>query len=765
MKNKEKIFVLAFFLFVPLFLFRDSILPGKVFDAFDIITLDMPFRMFAQDVFFRYHQLPFWLPGILSGIPLIDSTNLIYFYPFTFIMMALNIPVYATYTADVIFHMLLGAWGMYLFLKACGLNKPGSIFGALSFMTGGIFVSYVAAGHMGNIKAAAFISWIFYFFNRGFSEKKMFWYLSAGLCMGLQVLCIGMQVMAYAFIAAAFYLIYLNFGKKISARSACGTAAVLLAAAAACVAFSAPQFFASVKYLKHSWRWDNTYELFTSWSFHPAEAITFILPQFYGIMGNTYWGFTRANANTFYMGVIPFLLAPAAFINRKRRGYALFFGATALFFLILGFGGYTPLYRIFYYIPIMNFFRTPNRFLYIFTFCMIVLAATGLSNIFDAKNDEKSRANKCLVWTLAASALLTAALATLLLTGAMRSIVSWIFLSANSSVVDGRGLDVIIKMIWHDTAALAVISAVFFLTVFLFINGRIKRAAIAAGILCAAHFIDTAGLERHFINYVPVNEIIQKDNPITDFLKYDRSVYRIMEPGYREMINMNLYDGIESLTGYHGFSQAKYLKLYNDGNLNNTKIDRMMNVRYYISDQESAPDGYKKVYNNGMKIYMDPGCLPRFYVTGDILSFPSDDGVYAYLTKGGYIPGQAVLAGHEDMTMQNGMFPGSVDVLEYTPSRIKLDVIAGANSMLVFSNYYYESWKALVDKNEEKIYNVNYLNSGIALKPGRHSVDIYFDGWYIYAGIWTALLALLAYFIFYFYDIKGMRIRHGKGKR
>jgi hypothetical protein len=759
MKSRENIIFAVFFILVPLFLFRDGLAYGKIFNAFDTITLDIPFRMFAQEMFFKYHQLPFWLPGILTGIPLIDSTNLMYFYPPAIFTMVLGIPAWATCTAFVILHMIFSAAGMYLFLKSSGLNKPGALFGAMAFMTSGIVVSYVAAGHLGNIIAATFIPWIFYFFMRGYSEKKYFWYLSAGLCLAFQVLCIGMQIMAYTFIGSAFFIAWLHYGKKDPIPKA---AAVLAAVTAACVIFSAPQFFASLKYLGHSWRNDSSYELFTSWSFNPAESLTFIFPQFFGVVGKSYWGFMPSNANTFYMGIIPFLLVPAAFINGKKKGFPLFFGVLAVLFLMLGFGGYTPLYRIVYHIPLLNSMRAPCRFLYLFTFCVTVLAAIGASNICEASGAGKREAKKVLTWTIAATGVILAFITVFFATGIMRWIVSKMFNFANSFYVNNDGLDTIMKAILKDVAAFAVISSIYFLTVFLFINRRIKSAFVAGVILCGVHFIDIERIEKQFINYIPVSGVIQENNPAADYLKMDKGLYRVFEPENRLTPNLNLYYGIEFLNGYHGLSQAKYIKMYYAGDFNRLNVSRMMNVKYIMQQEERAPGELIKVFDNGLKIYKDPGCLPRFYVARYIVNQPSEDEVYRYITAGNYVPGQAVVSGHPELAVTAGKPEYGVNVEEYTPTHIRLSVTS-SGGMLVFSNYYYESWKALLDKKEDKIYNVNYMNSGIILEPGSHKIELYFDGWYIYAGIFAALAALLAYAAYYLYDIKGIwRKGHGK---
>jgi len=84
------------------------------------------------------------------------------------------------------------------------------------------------------------------------------------------------------------------------------------------------------------------------------------------------------------MGIIPLLLAPAAFFFKKRKHLRrpITLLSIAVFFLIVSFGGNTPLYRIFYSIlPGFKKFRAPSISFFMFVFPMISLSAIGLKNI------------------------------------------------------------------------------------------------------------------------------------------------------------------------------------------------------------------------------------------------------------------------------------------------------------------------------------------------------------------------------------------------
>ena len=341
---------------------------GKILFGTDTINIYLAFKTFAKEMFTKHGDIPLWLPNIFMGIPLIASSSLLYYYPTDLVFMILPIPSEQTYTLDIIIHMFIAALGMFLFLRRINLRKESAFFGGIAFMLSGFLISYIYVGHWNNIKAGALIPFAFYFIHRALSEKKLFFFLSSAIIMALQILATGMQIMAYTFMGIFLYVLYYIMFEEKDNKEKVKLFSYFSAATLMILLFSALQFFPSLAYKNHSWRGDFSYEHFVSWSFHPAESLTFLFPQFYGLMANTYWGRMPFNLTTYYMGLIPFLLIPFVFASGKYKKVSIFLLIASGIFLILSFGGFTPIYKMFYHIPVFNQFRVPSRFLYLFTF-------------------------------------------------------------------------------------------------------------------------------------------------------------------------------------------------------------------------------------------------------------------------------------------------------------------------------------------------------------------------------------------------------------
>ncbi|HPD18922.1 MAG TPA: hypothetical protein PLF61_04590, partial [Candidatus Goldiibacteriota bacterium] len=215
MKNKkEKIVLFLMFVAGIFILFKEAIINGKMVFGHDAINIYIAFNEFARNVVHNYHCLPSWIPDIYFGMPMIASSSLLFFYPTDLIFILLNVPYHKVYTLDIIIHLFIAGWGMYLYLRSINLSRLTSYFGSSVIMMSGFILSYVYAGHINNVKAACLIPFAFYFIHRAFFGKKTKYILVAAFVLSLQMLATGMQIMAYTILGIFFYLVYFFVTEK-----------------------------------------------------------------------------------------------------------------------------------------------------------------------------------------------------------------------------------------------------------------------------------------------------------------------------------------------------------------------------------------------------------------------------------------------------------------------------------------------------------------------------------------------------------------------
>ena len=117
-----------------------------------------------------------------------------------------------------------------------------------------------------------------------------------------------------------------------------------------------------------------TEAVFTEFSYNPRNLVLLLDPF---VFGNPY---PNVSVEVIaYLGAMPILLAGLAILKRRNRGTYFWLALAGVSFL-LALGGINPLYRALRFLPVLNFFRVPARFLYPMSLGLAMLAGIG----FDA---------------------------------------------------------------------------------------------------------------------------------------------------------------------------------------------------------------------------------------------------------------------------------------------------------------------------------------------------------------------------------------------
>ncbi len=174
------------------------------------------------------------------------------------------------------------------------------------------------------------------------------------------------------------------------------------------IALCAVQFLPSAELLSHSRRGAQglRYGETSNWSFHPLLLVEMLVPDFFGpaLTSPTKWNALVEDGNSPYYvsvftGFVPLFLALAgwALAKDRRRNFV---AASALVFLVLSFGHFTPVFSLAYLlVPLLTLVRFPVKLLVPVVMLVAILAGWGLDALRAEASQWKAR-RKCALYPL-----------------------------------------------------------------------------------------------------------------------------------------------------------------------------------------------------------------------------------------------------------------------------------------------------------------------------------------------------------------------------
>ena len=527
------------------------------------------------------------------------------------------------------------------------------------------------------------------------------------------------------------------------------------------------------------------WEYITQWSFPPDEVISFIAPGYNGWRSGEpegpYWGRTGQSAGweqthqgymnfmmeSAYIGFIPVVFALFALFSCRRsphRAEIIFWSGAAFVALLLAFGKYTPLYSLFYKLPIINNIRNPNKFLQIFQVALAILTAYGADRLLSgewrvasgqtlkSKVESRKSINADLrsptsdfcpltsevrrffwftagvlglltLWAVSVSMNYTAGIADFVAQG-------WPADTAKTLVAN-QG-----KALWQASLMAAFAAAVFALFAFPRFERILRfRHWIAAGLVLLISS-DVLILSKHYIQPMPSSYI--QANALTDFLKKNLGTQRVALLTQQSIYNIWLtyllpYNQIST------FDFAQMPRMPNDyksfltaGSKNPLRMWRFSSVKYLLGPaavEKQLPAGQvKKVFaynlasapDNELQVVPDPN--------GAHAVFELLDTAPRYALVTGFEPEadeQALARVAGSGSLLNGAVqPGLVEIVQCRPGRVELQTQSDVSAMLRIAERWDPDWKAEVDGIPAEVKRIDYLCQGVFLAPGKHEIKL-----------------------------------------
>lgn len=363
---------------MPIFYFLPAIRNHLVLGPDDGMLFNVPLRV-ATAQLLRSGQLPLWNPYIFSGMPLLASAQGGLLFPLNWFYLVFS-PVVAT-DLMVISAYMVAALGAYLYARRTGASIAGAVATSLIWPWGGFLIGQIS--HINIVHTAAMLPWVLWALERyvGNGSRARGGILAA--LVALQAFAGHQQTLAYALMLVAAYAIVMALADRQTRKRYLSS----LAFTAAGLLLAAVQIVPTFELLRNSPRVTATYDFFASFSMPRRFVSTLVAPYVMGggdgrLFRAPYIGQAFYTEYVVYAGMLAIMLALVALLLKPDLR-TKFWAIAGLTCLLLAFGIDAPLYlyRLIYYVPILNLFRVPARHLMEVNFAIAVLAGRGLTSL------------------------------------------------------------------------------------------------------------------------------------------------------------------------------------------------------------------------------------------------------------------------------------------------------------------------------------------------------------------------------------------------
>ena len=729
---------------------------GKVFLSPDSVA-PAGFARIAMDALQHRHVYALWNPYYFLGMPSFGSLSYVpYVYPLDVVFGFLNKTLHLPDLTWLLAHYLLLALSMFALLRALGASAEGATLGAIAFSLTPNLVAVGAFGHGSQIMTASYLPLLLLLLDRFARRGSLLALAGFAFAAALQLLRGHVQIVFYTWFALLGYAIFLAVTAAREGRTgeAARAAGGLLAGLALAFGMSAFLYLPTHEYAKLSIRGAAEgggagLDYATSWSFHPREILTFVIPSMFGFGGPTYWGSMPFTDYPNYMGIVPLALAIYGAVRwrGKVRWYLIALAAIAL---LMSFGKHLrPLYALLYFhLPFFNKFRVPVMVLVLVQFATAALAAFGLTKALErpAAAKDKSR-DPGAPWMRAAILSAVAGVAVVALLHAMSGSLVREAVSGRphfSAEAGRQALD----MASFDAVKSGLLLGLALLFVAFARRGRMSRVVAALAIL-AVTVADLWVIDRKIIDQqVGSAEDYAgyfKETPEVTFLKSDSTLFRVLPMDPHDS-RLAAY-GVASVLGYHPAKPKLYQALADTaGIVSSLEMLRFLNVKYVLLDGTLPPGtlGVVLRQDGPVRVYEIEGALPRAYVVHRLKPVRDDQVALAMIRTHNFSPGSEALWTEPDPLppMAEPSEPDSVHVIRYDFNEAEFLVSTAAPGLFVVGDQYDPDWKATVDGTPATIHRVNYLMRGVLVGPGVHRIRFRYEPGALQAGIRISAVSL-----------------------
>lgn len=683
----------------------------------DVHTQIYPWKKFTIDTW-KSGQIPLWNPYNFAGTPHLANFQSAVLSPFNLPFFIL--PFVDAWSILILLQPLLAGLFTYLFIRAVGVSKAGSVVSSVAFMFSGFIVVWMAYGTLAF--AILYLPLALFAIEKYYQNKRLWFLLLLMLTVPLSFFSGHFQISLYFLITVVVYALFKGFTVNKLYAIPYTLFAIFLG-----LVLSSPQLLPSIKLYLSSVR----SEIFQASETIPFQyLITLVAPDFFGnaVTRNDWFGHYAEWAS--FVGIVPVILAIFAFTKKNTK--VIFFALLAVLSLILSVQSPLIPFLIAAKIPVIST-SAQSRIIVLFSFALAVLAGFGFDQLTQSiKNIKKIVA----IFTVV---------------GIFFSLI-WLLLFFGK----------IYPQEW-----LIVAKRNFLLPTVLFIGGVIaifvamkqkKILLVASCYLLVAVSFDSLRNASKWMPFDPKG-LVYQEVPVTGAIKNNIGDGRIF--GNIGDSVLSSYYGFPSIEGYDPLYIGRYgefIRSATSGELVKGErsvvhldkhakyVDRVLDllgvslVFQPIADTNQSwaypvwadKERYEIVYKDDkFELYKNTKAMSRVSLFYNYEVIKDDNLMLKrFYSENFNFRKVVMLEKNPAMTIvKEGS--GSAQIVSYTPNKIVILATTDSPALLFIADNFYSGWKAKVNNVETKIYRADYSFRAIEIPSGESKVEFIYENWYL----------------------------------
>ena len=731
----------------------------------DPVNFFHPERTFGKTTL-QQGAIPYWYNLTLCGTPFSPDGSLITY------LLNLLLPYFFAHNLILLFHLGLAGVGLFLFLRRKALSAPASFIGAIAWMFNGYVMVWFEFEHLPITASMLPVSLLLV--DELVTESTLPAFLGLAAVISYTVSSAHPHFLVLQGLLVAAYAGYRAIAIGVKGEAArfvvVKRTVVISMAAAVGLLLSMETIAVDLDGLMNSERSRFTFgELFEDTGRLPWGFLTTLLfPNFFGgptlraggippVHGSV--PYNNYNELCLFAGAMTLSFALVALSRIGARKGIGFFGAVGIYALVASAEPilYYPLWR---FVPGLNL-STPTRLLYLFAFCVSVLAGMGADAL-------QRRAVSGRVVALVASVIVVLCGILLSLSQSPQGL---LLLSDDPQWAYGLfaalrhfGYNELFSPALLKPALLCLTSsAVLVGLVIAESEGQRTRLVLLSAVVI---LVDLVPFGWDYNTRCPQTSAFP-ETPGIRFLKRDSlGVYRVGTLG-NFMPNGLAAFNIEDVGGYSSVYPRRYGEFWHAVNTGSDSLPGTLsrwlplysaasplldlaNMRFLMTDKrvEASDSRYRLVYDGEIRVFENTTAFPRAFFVSEARICATGREAYRTLVHAtaADLRRFVVLEAPQDQRSSRDEFVDStasstVEIAHYGSNSMRLSVHAAVGGYVVISNSFHAGWRALVDGVRAPVMRADYAFQAVMVTRGAHEVTLSFQPTAVMVGTWVTIVS------------------------